>query len=279
MPVVEKRVESWTELIDELFQESWRPELERFRSNYAFRGIPDCRSRLETGLVRLGGDYAKVEGHMVRNFTKYAYAETGAKESFWHWLALAAHHGLPTRLLDWSYSPFISLHFATATLDKTDTDMAVWCVNFVDSNKTLSPSLRETMIDEGSQVFSTEMLDRAAADLNAFDALSSEPFLIFIEPPSLDQRIVNQFALFSIMSSPDEVLDDWLDGRPEEHKKVIIPARLHWEVRDKLDQANINERVLFPGLDGLCTWLKRHYSPGPRLPHGTGSSNQLGSGD
>ena len=89
LPVVEKRVESWTELIDELFQDSWRPELERFRSNYAFRGIPDCRSRLETGLVRLGGDYAKIEGHMVRNFTKYAYAETGAKESFWHWLALA----------------------------------------------------------------------------------------------------------------------------------------------------------------------------------------------
>jgi len=40
--------------------------------------------------------------------------------------------------------------------------------------------------------------------------------------------------------------------------KIIIPAELKWEVRDKLDQANIIEQVLSPGLDG---WLKRHYSP------------------
>ncbi|MBF0647163.1 FRG domain-containing protein, partial [Desulfuromonas acetoxidans] len=48
---------------------------------------------------------------------------------------------------------------------------------------------------------------------------------------------------------------------PELWQKIIIPAELKWEIRDKLDQANITERVLFPGLDGLSHWLKRHYSP------------------
>jgi hypothetical protein len=43
--------------------------------------------------------------------------------------------------------------------------------------------------------------------------------------------------------------------------KILIAAALKWEIRDKLDQSNITEQVLFPRLEGLSAWLKRHDSP------------------
>jgi len=89
--------------------------------------------------------------------------------------------------------------------------------------------------------------------------LKQEDFALFFEPPSIDDRIVNQYAVFSMMSNPNSIISHWLQGREVRYFKIIIPARLKWEIRDKLDQSNINERVLFPGLDGLATWLKRHY--------------------
>ncbi|MCF8051306.1 MAG: hypothetical protein K9L59_08730 [Desulfobacterales bacterium] len=109
-------------------------------------------------------------------------------------------------------------------------------------------------------------LDRHA-DLGvclASDALlweGNKDFLLFFEPPSMDDRIVNQFALFSVMSNSAMAVDEWLFRQKGLYKRVILPKALKWEIRDKLDQSNITERVLFPGLDGLSSWLRRHYSP------------------
>jgi len=173
---------------------------------------------------------------------------------------VAQHHGLPTRLLDWTYSPYVAMHFATADIESFDTDGVIWCVDYVKTNQLLPEKLKAILEEEGSNVFTVEMLSRGAATLQEFDALAPTEFVVFIEPPSLDDRIVNQFALFSLMSSPTAMLDRWLAERPELFRRIIIPASLKWEVRDKLDQANITERVLFPGLDGLSRWLKRYYT-------------------
>lgn len=159
-----------------------------------------------------------------------------------------------------TYSPYVALHFATQDLERFDVDSVIWCVDYVRAADYLPPSLQKILRDEGAGVFTVEMLGQGAPSLTELDGLAPEPFVVFLEPPSLDDRIVNQFALFSFMSSPTARLDEWLEGKPNLARRVIIPAGLKWEVRDKLDQANITERVLFPGLDGLSRWLRRYYT-------------------
>jgi hypothetical protein len=259
--VDEIRAEGWTHLQELLYEDSWQETLGRFRSDRVFRGEGDAANELTTSLARIGGDYADLERHLLRNFRKYAYRDT-RNETFWDWLAVAKHHGLPTRVLDWTHSPYVALHFATASPTTYDRDGVVWSVDYVQAARHLPEALRELLHDEGSNSFSTEMIERAAAGLSELEALAEgEDFVVFLEPPSLDDRIVNQYALFSLMSSATGRLDEWLEERPGLARRIVVPAELKWEVRDKLDQANVTERVLFPGLDGIALWLTRHYSP------------------
>lgn len=261
MPVRVDRVSSWTDLQEVLYEGSWRTSIERFRSPYAFRGMNDAAMGLDTTLARLGEGGAALEGHILRNFRKYAGREAVPGDSIWNWLAVAQHHGLPTRLLDWTYSPLVALHFATNEPERYACDSVVWCIDYTRTNAVLPDSLCAILKEEGSDTFTAEMLGRAADSLRKVERLAPHPFLLFFEPPSLDERIVNQFALFSLLSDPRLRLDHWLAEHADAARKVIIPASLKWEVRDKLDQANITERVLFPGLDGVSRWLTRYYTP------------------
>jgi hypothetical protein len=257
----EIRATSWTELNEALFADSWDDRLFRHRSSFAFRGVADASLGLACGLSRLGEKCAELEEPLLRTFRKYAHRTGGLDDSIWSWMAVAQHHGLPTRLLDWTFSPYVALHFMTENAEKFEKDGVVWMVDFAKAKQKLPKKLRGILDEEEASVFTAEMLGRAARSVKELDALGGE-WLAFLEPASLDDRIVNQYALFSLMPTARCVaLERWLDAQTDLARRVVVPASLKWEVRDKLDQANVTERVLYPGLDGLTRWLTRYYTP------------------
>jgi hypothetical protein len=263
---------SWEHAIELLYEGSLNTDLDRFRSPFVFRG-QSADFPLVSSLMRLGhgpNELPLIERNLLNNFKKYAHSEFQPDSSDWDWLSLAQHHGLPTRLLDWTFSPFVALHFATVDLHRYDADAVIWCVNVFEAQNWLPRELGEAIRKDRMSVFNLGVLKRIAADFTQFDRGDAVyDFVLFFEPPSLDPRIINQVALFSFMSRSTTALDRWLEDKSQQNtnlcKKIVIPRDLKWEVRDKLDQANINERVLFPGLDGLSVWLKRWYSP-KKLP-------------
>ena len=267
--MAETIAESWLHLQELLFVDSWNPTIKRFRSNYAFRGVNRKEHKLATSLMRMGRPYPNMERNLLKQFQKYAHQHVVERDTEWHWLSIAQHHGLPTRLLDWTYSPYVALHFATSSVPDFDADGAVWMVNHAEAHSLLQNSERQELRKLGSNVFSMETLTASFDGVDDLDSRHADSYdcAVFFEPPTIDDRIINQFAYFSVLSNPNLALDDWLvapgvAGRVK-FSKIIIPASIKWEIRDKLDQANINERVLFRGLDGLCVWLKRHYTPVP----------------
>jgi hypothetical protein len=82
---------------------------------------------------RIRSEFEDFEGHLLRNFRKYAHRDVVERDSFWHWLSVTQHHGLPTRLFDWTYSPYAAVHFDTSDPITFDREAAIWAVNLVGS--------------------------------------------------------------------------------------------------------------------------------------------------
>ena len=285
MPV--ETISSWRDFDDAVAIAGTRTNGDgRAHSSLVFRGLARSTYSNDSSLARLGEDFPALERHLIRNFRKYAHRERPGP-TLWDWLSLAQHHGLPTRLLDWTFSPFVAAHFATAT--STDAEGIVWAIDCAAAHELLPDDLRCALRDEGATVFTTELLASHAPTLEDFDALGSgAPFVLFFEPPSLDDRIVNQSAVLSTMCDARATMDEWFEANPDLWYAWRITVDAKAEIRERLDQSNVTERVLMPGLDGLATWLRRYYAPGSgrptssdggeamrgRLPSGTGQGEE-----
>jgi FRG domain len=252
---------SWTDIIEDLYAGSWNPALQRFRSPFAFRGLSRADHSLSSSLVRLssgGSDTARLEMALLRNFQKYAHAESAHADSIWDWLALAQHRGLPTRLLDWTYSPLVAAHFAT--LGDTKCDRAIWRLDWKRVHRHFGfPELALLIADLHALVgrdgrFTPWRL------IGEGDA--GKPFACMIEPPTLDARISVQAGTFTLTSDTHHSFDEFLarHGLEKALSKFVIPKDHAGLVRDQLDMAGMDERRLFPDLDGVASQLRRYYS-------------------
>ena len=140
----------------------------------------------------------------------------------WEWLALGQHHGLPTRLLDWTYNPLVATFFAVEDESESDSVVYVfWGGRTMTLEKDPSPLTVESVIR--------------------------------FRPPHVSKRIAAQAGLFTVHPEPMS---------PFEHKsslKITIAADCRSEIKRTLYKYGISQRTLFPGLDGIAAdlhWLE-----------------------
>ena len=252
------------EIFELIFDQTYDKDIQRHRSGFLYRGMPNVNYTLATSLQRNCKEKGDLlEKPILRNFTKYAAIEDSKlKESVWRQMIIGQHHGLPTRLLDWTYSPMMGLHFATSgdNLDFMDTyDSVLWKIDIIEMNQMLPAKYQEKLREERAYLFTVDMLDSLVNTIDTYDHDMKDDAMILLEPPSIDQRIINQYAYFSLTPKGVDNIEAFLDSRTMKTTKYIIDKRLKWRIRDMLDQMNINERIAYPGLDGITTWIKRRY--------------------
>ncbi len=251
-------------LFDMVSEQEFRTDLGRNRNLYVYRGQPDADFVLSTSLYRNCKDKrAILEPCILRNFTKYAALEEPSIErSIWRQMIFGQHHGLPTRLLDWSFSPLIALHFSVTENDLNEMeahDSSVWRTDIHELHGLLPQKYKDIAAKYCTTVFSVDMLAEVCDSLEQYDADMGDVSMLMIEPPSVDLRIVNQYSFFSVIPNAMEDIQDFLNRSTENTVKYVIKKELRWQIRDMLDHQNISERIVYPGLDGLSRWLGRHY--------------------
>jgi len=201
----------------------------------------------------------------------------------WEALAIAQHHGLPTRFMDWTTNPLVALYFATRET-KTDKDgnplaSAVYVLisdppRLTDLKRTTAPKVApvgdsETVADEedpydsfaageDSEEESGEDIGRKTEDaVTGKEERQSSlptPFEIdenmIYDPPHVSQRIRAQDGVLLACQQPLQTLDE------KDYLEIVIDQKAHDEIRRRLDQYGVFDKQLFPDLDGIAKWLK-----------------------
>jgi hypothetical protein len=164
----------------------------------------------------------KMERQTLELFRRYGAPDLDRTYTDLELLTIAQHHRLKTRLMDWTLNPLVALYFAISAVD-SDWDAALYVVT-----KGPMPLLR--------------------SDENPFTV--TEPLWVF--PAHVTPRITAQHALFSIQPNPFE---EFTHPHLRRHR---LPGKYRKRFRNLLNKWDINEKSLFPGLDGLAANINRY---------------------
>ena len=242
-----------------------------FDGKWLFRGVLDDWD-LKPSLQRACEDWnvpmserLVVEKRLLRDF-KRAYpprAETPApsyKEDL-SWLALMQHHGAPTRLLDWTFSPFVAAFFALDQLLNSKASMAaVWAL----SGGPISNATVEAFLPDELKVpfhnYSRTRSGRAFRDL-FLEAKAPFAFVTPVNPYALNERLIVQQGTFLCPGDVSRTFEENLlvmpgVSNPNKLRKILLPRSVLRDAFVGLYKMNITHATLFPGLDGYARSLR-----------------------
>jgi hypothetical protein len=199
--------------------------LSRLEERWIFRGHADA----SWGLVpRVGRTpYRGSEGRLFESWKRRAIEHFPSDfASDWDWLAIAQHHGLATRLLDWTTNPLNAAYFSVRESRK-------------------GPAVIHAARFERRFKESIEILYR--------DPLEFHGVGVF-QPRGVVPRIVRQGGLFTIHGPPDRSLESLKPGIVT-LKRIEIAEPYRPKLLAELARYGINSASLFPDLDGLSSHL------------------------
>lgn len=193
---------------------------------YIFRGQADVSWGL---FPRAGRPEYYLNGHRdlgrFNEWSKFATAYIKLPESALEQLAIAQHHGLATRLLDWTLNPLVACYFACNL--NFNLDGAIYV---------LEPG--ENYMDEST----------------TFDHLIQLNGVYCYVPKAIFPRLINQKGSFTIHCDAKkeiELQESTIDEGSKNILKIVIPAKLKKDVLNHIKDYGIDNTFLFPDLDGL----------------------------
>jgi hypothetical protein len=165
------------------------------------------------------------------------------------WWAIMQHFGAPTRLLDWTVSPYVAAYFA-AHQDGVGNDGAVWCFchsRLHDVFRSEYGDLPDFTQSEAEDTTGTvRRLHQRLAEVNAEQAVAPLAFKFFSSP-----RMAEQQGRFTMSLAIHQDHACMISAIRTHAKRLIIPYAAKPAILAELRRMNITAAALFPGIDGL----------------------------